>query len=317
MVKWKGGSMAKRRRRRRRIHLGRLFFVFLSVSGFFALLFLGVGQVRQLLETAPPIQDMFHDITSSAYPRDHSQEVAAIKKGNALDKVVTAGFTDEEVRSLFYTSDLSDSIVAKITGSTFFSGQDFISIEDLRYVRVLYIDFNGDTRIGELIVNEEIASDMEDIFYDLYLHQYQIGKMALADTYSGSETQNMEANNTFALLFSQPYAMEQNAFNSGYAIHLNPLYNPKVSESYGRTIVTPASSYSYANRLNEKSHMINKEDYAYEAFTKRGYKWAGTDKETQNYGVFWKTYPKKETEEDTDQEEQDTTPTYDPYGWYT
>lgn len=39
-----------------------------------------------------------------------------------------------------------------------------ISYEDLRYMNILYYDFNGDVQTGELICNKAIADDLIEIF---------------------------------------------------------------------------------------------------------------------------------------------------------
>ena len=71
-----------------------------------------------------------------------------------------------------------------------------ISYEDLRYMNILYYDFNGDVQTGELICNKAIAEDLIEIFYELYENEYQIESVRLIDDYNGDDTASMEANNT-------------------------------------------------------------------------------------------------------------------------
>jgi len=43
-----------------------------------------------------------------------------------------------------------------------------VDIGDLRYIRLSYIDFQGEDRVGELIVNRAVADDMVNIMRELY-----------------------------------------------------------------------------------------------------------------------------------------------------
>ena len=63
-----------------------------------------------------------------------------------------------------------------------------ISYSDLRYMNILYYDFQGDVQVGELICNKDIAQDLVEIFYELYLNEYQIEKIRLIDEYGGDDT---------------------------------------------------------------------------------------------------------------------------------
>lgn len=51
--------------------------------------------------------------------------------------------------------------------------------EDLRYLKVLHVGFDGKTHIGELVVNRLIADDVLDIFKQLYEAGYEIEKSDL------------------------------------------------------------------------------------------------------------------------------------------
>lgn len=290
------------KKRHRRIHYGRLFVVLAVFGGLTAGVLWGTVRAVTVLQRGGSLREILGENTAQAYPLDHSEEVAAVKAGNALDKVRVTNFSDEELRSLFYTSPLTEEQIQKMQGTTLSDTNAYTSADDLSYVRVLYRDFNGDSRIGELAVSKEIAEEMADIFYDLYIHQYPIGKMTLADGYAGSENSNMEANNTFGLLIDDPADPEKNALNTGWSVYINPLYNPKVTELDNNVKVTPEAGYPYISRTVMKEHMINKDDYAYKLFTSKGYRWGGDSKATQSYGVFWKENPEIEKEKRRQQE---------------
>lgn len=232
------------------------------------------------------------DSTSETVSADHSRQIETIKQSHALDTVNVTGFTDEELRSLFYSSELDDEILSRITGTTYSADQSFITPEDLRYVRVLYKDFSNSPTVGELIVNQTLASDVEEIFYDLYMHDYQIEKMILPDAYGGDDELSMSNNNTssFSMRFSDGVSLWPHEHALGLAIDLNPLYNPFVMTSGTSQYVSPESGTPYADRSNLRPHMISTDDYAYQVFTAHGFTWGGTWTERTDYQHFEKGY---------------------------
>ena len=88
----------------------------------------------------------------------------------------------------FYYEPLSDDIKQRITGISYPETGCTVPYEDLNYVGLLYIDFNGEAQEGELICNKAIAQDMVEIFYELYRNEYQIERIRLIDEYDGDDT---------------------------------------------------------------------------------------------------------------------------------
>lgn len=58
----------------------------------------------------------------------------------------------------FFYESLSEEIKARITGISYGEGC-IVPYEDLRYLHVLYIDFQGLPQAGEIICNKAIAQD--------------------------------------------------------------------------------------------------------------------------------------------------------------
>ena len=71
-----------------------------------------------------------------------------------------------------------------------------VSWDDLRYLRVLHYDFEGNSIVGELVCAASISDDLLDIFEALYLASYPIEKMRLVDYYDGDDEASMCDNNT-------------------------------------------------------------------------------------------------------------------------
>ena len=107
----------------------------------------------------------------------------------------------------FFYVTLSDAVKERITGMSYPAPEEpcRVSYDDLRYVRILYVDFDGQEQEGELMVNRRVADDVIDIFYKLYLKQYPLASVKLVDDFGqpGDDGNSMRANNTSAFCYRQ------------------------------------------------------------------------------------------------------------------
>lgn len=210
-------------------------------------------------------------------------------KGFSAGTAVDTSGLDGKIRdSLFYFQELDQSIIDRIYGKSYKEYCD-IPYSDLRYVRVLHTDFDGQTRIGELIVNKAIAQDVADIFKELYEISYPIEKMLLIDEYDADDIKSMEDNNTSAFNFRYIEGTTKRSVHSyGLAIDINPLYNPYVRTKNDKLEVLPESAAEYADRTRDNIYYIKKDDPCYKAFTSRGFTWGGDWKSKKDYQHFEK-----------------------------
>lgn len=191
----------------------------------------------------------------------------------------------------FYYEPLSEEIKMYITGVSYpTDGAEEISYEELNYVHVLHYDFAGEAAQGELICNRAIAQDLVEIFYELYVAEYQIEKIALIETYDGDDNASMADNNTFCFTY-QP-ATEQDSLSPhalGLAIDINPFYNPCIRfPKEGGQIVLPEGSESYTDRSVAFPYKIDTEDLCYRLFTEHGFTWGGNWNSMKDYQHFQK-----------------------------
>ena len=149
-------------------------------------------------------------------------------------------------------------IFERINGCSY-QENDNIPLEELRYVQVLYYGFDGETHMGELIVNREIAEDVLEIFQELYEAQYPIERMELVDNYGGDDEASMAANNTSAFNYRTISGTSRLSNHSyGKAIDLNPFYNPYVYTSKdGQLHCEPAEAVEYEDRSKDFPHKID------------------------------------------------------------
>lgn len=99
--------------------------------------------------------------------------------------------------------------------------------EELNYVGVLYVDFQGETQAGELICNKEIARDLAEIFKELYENQYPIDKIRLVDEYNADDDLSCLDNNTSCFNFRVVGGTNNLSKHAlGLAVDINPFTIP-------------------------------------------------------------------------------------------
>ena len=217
-----------------------------------------------------------------------TQEVSALLPGtlpeeNPLCTVYQEGF---------YYEPLGEEVIDYITGVSYpKEGAAEISYEDLNYVHVLHYDFNGEVAQGELICNQAIAQDLVEIFYELYVAEYQIEKITLIEAYGGDDNASMEDNNTSC--FNYRAVTGQSSLSKhalGLAIDINPFYNPYIryTQENGR-IVLPEGSEPYTDRSLDFPYKIDSQDLCLRLFLEHGFIWGGDWNSMKDYQHFQKT----------------------------
>lgn len=199
----------------------------------------------------------------------------------------------------FRIKPVSDDIQALMKA---FSSKDGIfPIEDLRYLRVLHRDKDGDAIVGEMVCAKSIADDLLEIFRELYLASYPIERMRLVDYYGGDDEASMQDNNSSCFNYRPITAGGRTSKHGfGLAVDINPKYNPyyKVKES-GRTIVRPEGSEEYLDRNAVFPYKIMKGDLCYRLFRQHGFQWGGdwaSGKDYQHFEKLMLSAPKPQSD---------------------
>ncbi len=189
----------------------------------------------------------------------------------------------------FIIKNIDEALKQRIMGKSYKENES-ISLENLKYLKVLHIGFDGKTHVGELIVNEKIADDVLEIFKELYENEYPIEKMLLVDEYGADDNKSMEDNNTSAFNYRQIAGTTRLSNHAlGMAIDINPLYNPYIrSDANGNTIVEPEGAVEYTDRTNQFSYKIDENDLCYKLFIKYGFSWGGDWSTPKDYQHFEK-----------------------------
>lgn len=225
---------------------------------------------------------------SSAYPDSKSdiaeQEMEADEMAIHPDRII--------YKEGFFYEPLTDAVKNRITGISYPEISCSVPYEDLNYVGLKYIDFDGQEQSGELICNKAVAQDMAEIFYELYRNDYRLERVRLIDEYAGDDTASMADNNTSCFNYrvvDGTTNLSKHAY--GLAIDVNPYYNPYVvfgRNSDGSDYISPPGSEIYADRSQNFPYKIDENDLCYRLFTEHGFTWGGNWNSTKDYQHFQK-----------------------------
>lgn len=209
----------------------------------------------------------------------------------------------------FYYEPLSENLKRYITGISYPAvathsetektvQELVITYDDLAYLHILHYDFDGKPVEGELICNQKIAQDLVEIFYELYLNEYQLESVKLIDEYDGDDDASMADNNTSCFnyrLVGGGSNLSKHAY--GFALDINPLYNPYITyqwDANGNIVgenIAPPNGAAYADRSADFPYKIDENDLCYKLFTEHGFSWGGYFNNSKDYQHFYKVVP--------------------------
>lgn len=194
----------------------------------------------------------------------------------------------ENIDDCFYSKDITDDIRERIDGKSY-SKDCHIPYEELRYLRLAHIGFDGKSYLGEMIVNRLIADEVIEIFKKLYQAAYPIERMVLVDEYDGDDKKSMFANNTSAFNYRTIEGTNRLSLHSfGLAIDINPQFNPYINSFKGKMLILPQNGEEHVDRFGENPHYIRKNDICYKTFVEKGFTWGGDWTNIKDYHHFEK-----------------------------
>ena len=197
---------------------------------------------------------------------------------------VLAADTTAAFVPVFSSMPIPDSVAARMHGVSYPEGAE-IQLDELCYLQLSYIDFEGTPRVGEMVCNQAIAEDLVAIFKALYDARYPIRSIRLIDDFGGDDEASMEADNTSCFNSRRKTGMKSLSKHAlGMAVDINPLENPYVRGSR----VKPSGSAVFADRSRDFPHKIDKEDLCYRLFREHGFSWGGSWRSVRDYQHFEK-----------------------------
>jgi len=152
----------------------------------------------------------------------------------------------------------------------------------LRVVRVSHWGFDGEPRIGRIVVARRVAPDIVAVFRRLWTARFPIRRVRPVSAYRGSDDASMAADNTSGFncrFVGGTSRWSLHAF--GRAIDVNPVENPYVQGSR----VSPAAGRAFLDRTRYRKGMALRGGVLVRAFASVGWKWGASFGDYQHFST--------------------------------
>lgn len=233
--------------------------------------------------------ELVADRDSEEMPQE-TQEKVTDTVGTESDRKSDTETPEASYADDFYISEIPDDIFAKMQGKSY-KEDCTVPREDLRYVHVRHMGFDGEAKDGELVVHKAIADDVLAIFEELYKADYPIEKVHLVDEYDADDEASMSDNNSSAFNFRFiSHTTRISRHGLGMAVDINTRYNPYVKTVDGKLSIEPANGADYVDRSKDFPHKIDHEDLCYKLFKEHGFIWGGDWTHSKDYQHFERDY---------------------------
>jgi LAS superfamily LD-carboxypeptidase LdcB len=182
-----------------------------------------------------------------------------------------------------YTAAI-ETVTAAELGASWHEGCP-VAPENLRRVTVTFIDFEGGTQRGQVVVHESEAEDIVEVFRQLHAARFPIRKMK--PIFTQAEYEDFETLDDNSTGFSCRNAVNANAAPHwsnhayGYAIDINPIENPYLNG--GR--VLPSAGAAYTDRSNVRPGMAVSGSVIVAAFRSVGWGWGASFQDYQHFST--------------------------------
>lgn len=214
-----------------------------------------------------------------------SLEKTAVEETSAVSGKETVTETDEFV-PVFEKSEIPEDIRNEMYGVTI-SDKSHVSFDELSYLTLTYVGYDGESHIGNMVIDKELADEVIEIFKELYEIEFPIEKMRLACEYDGVDEMSMRDNNTSAFN-DRPIAggTGLSYHQLGRAIDINPLVNPYIR--FSDNLLLPETAGEYLDRNLDVQGMIKEDSECVAIFKKYGWAWGGDWNSLKDYQHFEK-----------------------------
>lgn len=176
---------------------------------------------------------------------------------------------------------ITTELAARMTPSSWREGCP-VPLEELRYVTVSHVTFEGTDATGELVVHADVADDVVEVFAALHAARFPIRSMRLVDDFGGDDDASMAADNTSAFncrVVAGGTEWSEHAY--GRAIDLDPVENPSVRDGD----VAPPAGSAFLDRPDAPG-VIHADDVVVRAFAAVGWQWGGYWQRPVDYQHF-------------------------------
>jgi len=183
---------------------------------------------------------------------------------------------------------LSESLKSNLAHGQWHAGCP-VALSELRLVTVPYVDFDGLTREGQIIVHRDVAGSVSTVFRKLYELKFPIRHMRLSEMYGLRRAipEDEDVTGSFWCRDSVPSPCVGGTASGhwsnhayGHAIDINPIENPYI----GCGKVYDPRMAPYVDRSKRKKGMVT--PAVVRAFRSIGWGWGGDWSGTKDYMHF-------------------------------
>ena len=173
-------------------------------------------------------------------------------------------------------------LAAEMQGTTMHDGCP-VGMDELVLLEPAYWDFEGEAKLGRLVVAEAHVQDLAGVFEKLFEAKFAISSMRPASAFGGSDDASMAEDNTSAFnCRSVTGGSGWSEHSYGHAIDINPRENPYVK---GGTVLPPEGA-EYVIRDPNQPGLIVEGDIVTQAFDAIGWGWGGRWGSLKDYQHF-------------------------------
>lgn len=167
-----------------------------------------------------------------------------------------------------------------------------VTLDELRWVKVTHVGFDGLAHGGELLVHRDVAEGVVAVFRRLYEARYPIEKMRIAgrlDTSIGPWWHGDDNTTTSFVCRRSTASSRWSEHAYGLAIDVNPYHNPYLRRARtpgAEDVLIPPGSVHYLER-DDRPGIIHQHDQVWSAFDEElGWYWGGQWSSALDYMHF-------------------------------
>lgn len=198
--------------------------------------------------------------------------------------IITSFFVSAITGNFFNQNNKQEIIIdSNYNLSQIFLGKEIPNniLENLRLISVEYYSFDGKIHRGQLVIHNDLASEISEIFEIIKAKKFPIAKVIPINHYDWSDDLSTADNNTSAFNYRYVKGTKKlSAHSFGKAIDINPQQNPHIKKGGS------AQKKLKYNPLEPGT--ITSSSFLTKEFLKRGWSWGGNWKNSKDYQHFEK-----------------------------
>ena len=147
-----------------------------------------------------------------------------------------------------------------------------VGIEELAYLTMSHMGFDGRFHTGEMIVNAAVAEDMVEVFRRLHERRFPIEQMRVIRLDEVDDAPTGDGNITTSFTCRPAVGSDNWSYHAyGLAVDINPFHNPYLKGD----LVLPELATAYVDRSDLRAGMVEAGDVVTDAFADIGWRWGG------------------------------------------